>query len=90
METLPGMIKDSLASAVGVADTAQNATIEDILVQCISDLDDRITADLVHFFPGGPKQISELMDEEIKSTIRDPKTGNSCLQISVRERVQLR
>ena len=52
-----------------------------ILVQCISGIDDRIKADLVNFFPGGPEQIAKLTDDEIRSTIRDPETGNSYVQI---------
>jgi pyruvate dehydrogenase phosphatase len=75
------MIKVSLTSAVSGANTVPNSTIEGILVQCISSLDDRITAELVSFFPRGPNQIFGLTDEEIKSTIRDPNTGNSCVQI---------
>ncbi|KAF8968819.1 phosphatase 2C-like domain-containing protein [Flammula alnicola] len=80
-ETLPGMIKASLASAVDAADVVSTTTIEDILVRSISDIDDRIKADLLNFFPGGPAQISKLTDNEIKRAIRDPETGNSYVQI---------
>ena len=80
LETLPGMIKAS--SAVGTPDTKLGPSmIEEILVKCISDIDDRIKADLVNFFPGGLKQISELSDDEIKSIIKDPETEYSCVRI---------
>jgi len=81
VETLPGTIKAFLASAVGATDTLSKSTVEGILMQCISGIDDRIKTDLVNFFPGGPEQISKLTDDEIKSTIRDPHTGNSYVEI---------
>ena len=81
VETLPGMIKGFLASAFGATNAIWKPTIEEILVQCISGIDDRIKADLVNFFPGGPEQIAKLTDDEIRSTIRDPETGNSYVQI---------
>ena len=82
LETLPGMIKASLVSAVGTPDTKLGPSmIEEILVKCISDIDDRIKADLVNFFPGGLKQMSELSDDEIKSIIKDPETEYSCVRI---------
>ena len=51
-------------------------------MKCISDIDsdDRIKADLVNYFPGGLKRISELSDDEIKSIIKDPETEYSCVQ----------
>ena len=79
LETLPGMIKASLESATDTPDT--NLEIEEILVKCISDIDDRIKADLVKFFPGGLRQISEPSDDEIKSIIKDPETEYPCVQI---------
>jgi pyruvate dehydrogenase phosphatase len=81
VETLPGMIKASLESVVGSTDTVSKSTIEEILVQCISGIDDHIKADLVNLFPGGPRQISELTDDEIKSIITDPETGNSYVKV---------
>lgn len=75
------MIKASLQSAVGSTDAVSKSTIEEILVQCISGIDDRIKADLVNFFPGGPTQISELTDDEIQSIITNPETGNSRVEI---------
>jgi pyruvate dehydrogenase phosphatase len=75
------MIKASLESAVDSTDTGFKSTIEEILMQCISGIDDRIKTDLVNFFPGGPRQISKLTDDEIKNTITDPETGNSYVQI---------
>jgi len=75
------MIKASLESAVGSTDTVLKSTIEKILVRCISGIDDRIKTDFVNFFPGGPRQISKLTDDEIKSIINDPETGNSYVQI---------
>ena len=76
------MIKAFLESAVDTPDTIlQPSMIEEILVKCISDIDDRIKADLVKFFPGGLKQISELRDHEIKSIIKDPETEYSYVQI---------
>lgn len=81
VETLPGMIKASLESAVGSTDAVSESTIEEMLVQCISDIDDRIGADLVNLFPGGPRQISKLTDDEIRSIITDPETGNSYMKI---------
>jgi pyruvate dehydrogenase phosphatase len=81
VETLPGMIKDSIESAVGSTDAVSKSTIEEILVQCISGIDDRIKADLVNLFPGGPREISKLTDDEIQNIITDPKTGNSCVKI---------
>ena len=82
LETLPGMIKVSLESAADTPHTNLGPNmIEDILVKCISDIDDRIKADLVNFFPGGLKQISELSDDEIMSVIKDPKTEYSCVEI---------
>jgi hypothetical protein len=76
------MIKASLKSAVDTPDTNLGPSmIEEILVKCISDIDDRIKADVVNLFPGGLKQISELSDDEIKSIINDPETGFSCVQI---------
>jgi pyruvate dehydrogenase phosphatase len=80
VETLPGMIKASLESAFST-EAVINSIIEEILVQCISGIDDRIKADFVNFFPGGPRQISKLTDDEIKSTIADPETGKSYVQI---------
>ena len=62
---MPGMIKASLESAADTPDTILGpSTIEEILVKCISDIDDRIKADLVNLFPGGLKQISELTSTE--------------------------
>jgi pyruvate dehydrogenase phosphatase len=81
VETLPSMIKASLEAAVSSSDTVPKSTIEEILVQCISGIDDRIKADFISFFPGGPEQISKLSDAEIKDTITDPETGNSYVQI---------
>ena len=75
------MIKASLESAFGSTEAVINSTIEEILVQCISGIDDRIKADFVNFFPGGPRQISKLTDDEIKNIITDPETGNSYVQI---------
>lgn len=76
------MIKASLESVVDTPDTNLGPSmIEEILVKCISDIDDRIKADLVNFFPGGLEQISELSDDEIKSIITDPDTGYSYVQI---------
>ena len=76
------MIKASLESAVDTPDTnLAPSMIEEILVKCISDIDDRIKADLVNFFPGGLNQISELSDDEIKSIIKDPETEYSRVQI---------
>ena len=76
------MIKAFLESAVDTPDTIlQPSMIEEILVKCISDIDDRIKADFVNFFPGGQKQISELSDDEIKSIIKDPETEYLCVQI---------
>jgi pyruvate dehydrogenase phosphatase len=80
VETLPGMIKASLESAFST-EAVINSIIEEILVQCISGIDDRIKADFINFFPGGPRQISKLTDDEIKSTIADPETGKSYVQI---------
>jgi len=81
VETLPGMIKASLESAVGSTGTVSKFTIEEILVQCISGIDDRIKADLVNLFPDGPTQISKLTDDEIRNIITDPETGNSYVDI---------
>ena len=84
LETLPGMIKASLESVINTLSTGTNlgpSMIKEILVKCISDIDDRIKADLVNFFPGGPEQISELSDDEIKSIIKDPETEYSYVQI---------
>jgi hypothetical protein len=76
------MIKASLESAVDTPDINLGpSVVEDILVKCISDIDDRINADLVNFFPGGLEQISEMSDDEIKSIIKDPETENSYVQI---------
>ena len=76
------MIKASLESAVDTPDTNLGPSmVEEILVKCISDIDDRIKADLVNFFPGGLEQISELSDDEIKSIIEDPETEYSYVQI---------
>lgn len=75
------MMMASLASAVGAIDAVCNPVIEEILVQCISGIDDHIKADFVSFFPGGPEQISKLTDDEIKSTIEDLETGKSYVQI---------
>ena len=84
------MIKASLESAIDILippDTNLGpSTIEEILVKCISDIDDRIKADLVNFFPSGLEQISELSDNEIKSIIKDPEAEYSYVQ----ERAQLR
>jgi pyruvate dehydrogenase phosphatase len=74
------MIKASLESAFST-EAVINSIIEEILVQCISGIDDRIKADFINFFPGGPRQISKLTDDEIKSTIADPETGKSYVQI---------
>ena len=49
-------------------------------MKCISDIDDRIKADLVNFFPGGLEQISELSDNEIKSIIKDPEAEYTYVQ----------
>src|ERR1700729_1112616 len=81
LETLPGMIKASLESVIASTGAVFRSTIEEILVQCISGIDDRIKADFVNFFPGGPEQISKLTDDEIKDTIIDPETGDSYVQI---------
>lgn len=81
VEALPGMIKASIESAFGATKAITDSTIEEILVQCISGIDDRIKADFVNFFPGGISQISKLTDDEIKNTIADPETGNSYVQI---------
>ena len=72
------MIKASLESAIDTPDTnLRPSMIEEILVKCISDIDDRIKADVVNFFPGGVEQISKLRDDEIKSIIKDPETEYS-------------
>lgn len=84
LETLPDMIKASLELAIDTPDIhldLEPSVIEEILVKCVSDIDDRIKADLVNFFPGGLEQISEMSDDEIKSIIKDPETENSCVQI---------
>lgn len=60
--------------------------IETILVKCIFDIDDRIKADLVNFFPGGLEQIFKLSDDEIKSIIEDPETEYSYVQEQVQPR----
>ena len=76
------MIKASLESTVDTPDTNLGPSlIEEILVKCISDIDDRIKADFVNFFPGGLEQISELSDDEIKAIIKDPETEYSYEQI---------
>ena len=76
------MIKASLESAVDAADTnLRPGMIEEILMKCISEIDDRIKVDLVNFFPGGLEQISKLTDDEIKSIIKDPETEYSYVQI---------
>jgi pyruvate dehydrogenase phosphatase len=76
------MIEASLKSAIDTPDTNFGPSmIEEILVKCISDIDDRIKADLVNFFPSGLEQISELSDDEIKSIIKDPETEYSYVQI---------
>lgn len=75
------MIKASLASEINAAGIVLTSTVEKLLVKCISDIDDRIKADLVNFFPGGPDQIAKLSDDEIKSVIKNPETGNSFIQI---------
>ena len=76
------MIKASLESAADTPDTIlEPSMIEDILVKSISDIDDRIKADFVNFFPSGLKQISKLSDDEIKSIIKDPETEYSSVQI---------
>jgi pyruvate dehydrogenase phosphatase len=81
VETLPGMIKASLESAVDSTDAVSKSTIKEILVQCISGIDDRIKADLVNLFPGGPRQISRLTNDEIQNIITDPETENSYVKI---------
>lgn len=81
VQTLPGMIKASLKSAVGSTNTVSKSTIEEILVQCISGIDDHIKADLVDLFPGGPMQISKLTDYEIRNIITDPETDNSYVKV---------
>ena len=76
------MIKASLESAADTPDTIlEPSMIEDILVKSISDIDDRIKADFVNFFPSGLKQISKLSDDEIKFIIKDPETECSSVQI---------
>ena len=76
------MIKASLESATETPDTnLEPSMIEEILVKCIPDIDDRIKADLVNFFPRGLKQISVLSDDEIKFIIKDPETECSSVQI---------
>jgi pyruvate dehydrogenase phosphatase len=81
VESLPSTIRASLESVVCSTDTILQSTIEEILVECITGIDDRIKADLFNFFPGGPMQISKLTDDEIKNIITDPETGNSYVQI---------
>ena len=70
VETLPGMVKASLKSAVALT----NAIFR-------SSIDDHIKADFVDFFPGGPMQISKLVNDEIMNTIVNPETGNVYVQI---------
>ncbi|KAF8907859.1 phosphatase 2C-like domain-containing protein [Gymnopilus junonius] len=81
VETLPGIIKASLTSEIEASDIILTSAIERILVQCISEVDDRIKDDFCKFFPGGPDQISKLSSDEIKTVIRDPETGYSFVQI---------
>ncbi|KAK0469233.1 protein serine threonine phosphatase 2C [Desarmillaria tabescens] len=78
-ETLPGKVKASLQTLPSPSESA----IEKILVDCISDIDERIKTDFLDFFPGGLAQISALNDYEIKEIITDPssETGNSYVQL---------
>ncbi|PBK66267.1 protein serine/threonine phosphatase 2C [Armillaria solidipes] len=78
-ETLPGMVKAQLRTLPSPSESA----IEKTLVDCISEVDERIKADFLDFFPGGLAQISALNDDEIKEIIRDPssETGNSHVQL---------
>ncbi|KAK0205279.1 hypothetical protein DFS33DRAFT_1383174 [Desarmillaria ectypa] len=55
-ETLPSMFKASLQT----------------LADCISDVDERVKADFLDFFPSRLAQISALNDDEIKEIITDP------------------
>lgn len=79
VETLPGMVKAQLRTLPSPSESA----IEKTLVDCISEVDERIKADFLDFFPGGLAQISALNDDEIKEIIRDPssETGNSHVQL---------
>ena len=75
------MIKSSLTAAVSADGPLSNSALDVLLVKCISAIDERIIADLMDFFPGGPGQISRLADDEIKNIIRDPDTGTSYIQV---------
>lgn len=79
--TLPGMIKADLISALKSEQRLSDSAVAEILVQCISRIDDIIREEFMALFQGGNKPVDELSDDEIKSIIDDPRTKTSYIQV---------
>lgn len=75
------MIKADLISALKSEQRLSDSAVAEILVQCISRIDDIIREEFMALFQGGNKPVDELSDDEIKSIIDDPRTKSSYVQI---------
>lgn len=75
--SLPPIVHGLLASALANADggVLPPATVSDLLVKAISEVDDSITRDIMDLFPGGPEAIAKLSDEQIDAIVNDFESG---------------
>ena len=59
-----------------------SSIVSNILVKCISEIDNRITEDLLKLFPGGIEEISKMTDNEVKQRLKGPnsQSNSSCVE----------
>lgn len=77
MDSLPPIIQGLLESALTAANGngISVSTISDILIKAISEVDNRITCDIVDLFPRDPEGIAKLSYEEIDAIVNDFGSG---------------
>lgn len=76
--TLPNAVKEHLSSALlANADggSLSSTTVSDILIKAITQVDDKITQDILDLFPGGLDSIATLSEEQIDSIVNDFESG---------------
>jgi pyruvate dehydrogenase phosphatase len=75
--SLPPIVQGLLVSALANADggVLAPATVSDLLVKAISEVDDSITRDIMGLFPGGPDAIAKLSDEQIDAIVNNFESG---------------
>jgi len=75
--SLPTIVHELLASAMVNAHGSPlpPATVSDLLIKAIYEVDEAITRDIMDLFPGGPEAVAKLSDEEINAIVNDFESG---------------